>query len=96
MRWYMVGTPMKYEQSPVCRASASSVGAEPAVGLDAAAGDERVAELIDEAGVVAQRNGDDRVHAGVEWNNAAYVSEARVSAALLSTTPFGRLVVPDV
>ena len=34
--------------------------------------------------------------AGVEWNSAAYVSEARVRPALLSSTPFGRLVVPDV
>jgi hypothetical protein len=34
--------------------------------------------------------------AGVEWNSEAYVSDERVIAALLSTTPFGRLVVPDV
>jgi hypothetical protein len=32
----------------------------------------------------------------VEWNIAAYVSEARANPAVLSNTPFGRFVVPEV
>ena len=38
------------------------VRAEAAMSFDAASCDEHVTELIDEASVVAQRNGDDGVH----------------------------------
>ena len=96
MRWYMVGTPMKYVHLPVCSDSAT-----------VAASNRRWASTLPPAtsawpswsmNPVLWHSGTAMIvcNAGVEWNNVAYVSDAPTIASLLNNTPFGRLVVPDV